>query len=81
MILWEDLDNLRRKKKAELDGQLFSIGEEEKCLKERLRTIEEEIRIQEEYSHKLEVQLKEKQDAISNLKSSIAGMEKTSKNQ
>ena len=63
-----------------MENQLLSIGEKERTVLQILRTIDEELGIREERAHKLEVQLKERQEAIVNLESRIAGMELILKN-
>jgi len=79
LSLWQDLENLQ-KKKVELENQLLSIGEKERTVLQILRTIDEELGIKEERAQKLEVQLKERQEAIVNLESRIAGLENILKN-
>ncbi len=78
MTLWKEFD-LLQKKKAELDSQLLSISEKEKTLEDRLRIVEaraqEEMALQEENIHNLELRLKEKHEAIDNLESKIAYLE------
>jgi uncharacterized coiled-coil protein SlyX len=73
--LWQELEVLQ-KKKLELDGQILSLGEKEKTLEERMKVIEEGLGLQEERVQKLEVQLKDKHEAMSKLDSRIAGLEK-----
>jgi hypothetical protein len=79
LSLWQNLEGLQ-KKKAELENQLLAIGEKERAVIQVLRTIDEDLGIKEERAHKLEVQLKERQEAIVNLESRIAGMELILKN-
>jgi len=73
--LWQDLEGLQ-KKREKLEGQLRSFVEQSKTLEESMKVIEGGLGIQEERVRKLEVQLKEKHEAISTLESRLLGLEK-----
>ena len=75
MSLWQELEELQRKK-AEVQGQIHSFGEQVSALEERMKTIEGGLGIQEERMHTLETLLKDKHEAISKLESKATGLEK-----
>jgi hypothetical protein len=75
LSLWQELEGLQ-KKKAEFEGQFNSFGEKAKTMEERMKVIQEGLGLQEERVRKLEVQLKDKHDAMNKLESKIAGLEK-----
>ena len=78
MSLWQELESLQ-KKKAELDSQFHSFVEQVKTFEGSLKVIDGGLGIQEERVHKLEVQLKDKHEAVNKLESRVAELEKTLK--
>ena len=78
LSLWQELESLQ-KKRTELDDQLLSVVEKEQNFLERMTIIIEGIEIQGEHMRELELQLKDKYEAVSRLESRIVELEKTLK--
>lgn len=77
MSLWHDIEALQ-KTKTELEAQLNSLNDKAKnlaqSLEQAMKLVDQTLGTQEERVHKLETQLKEKDEAVDKLESKIAGL-------